>query len=237
MKIYIYTLSDPITEEVKYVGRTRHKLSVRLSGHISKGKSNHGTYKRNWIKSLEKKNLKPVIQLLEELDCSWVESHEIEKHWISQLYVWGYKLTNCEDKGIGSLIKPYNGHSDKSVLQYTLDGIFIKEYPSAREASRATNAHWKNISNCCNGNKKTHLGFMWKFKTNNVVDAIIDKVKPSRKGKPVYQINKLHEVVKLWGSTVEAATSLGIRQCGIASAANPNTKDRSYKGYTWKYLN
>lgn len=53
MKVIIYTLKDPITNEIRYIGRTREsKLYIRLSGHMSMGKSNHNTYKKNWIKKI-----------------------------------------------------------------------------------------------------------------------------------------------------------------------------------------
>jgi len=55
----------------------------------------------------------------------------------------------------------------KPVCQYTKDGQFISEYPSAREASRQTGISQGNISNCCKGGKygfKTAGGCIWKYK-------------------------------------------------------------------------
>lgn len=52
----------------------------------------------------------------------------------------------------------------KSVLQYGLDGEFIAEYPSLREAGRQLNISMCNIKDCCKGRyKKTH-GFIFKYK-------------------------------------------------------------------------
>ena len=51
----------------------------------------------------------------------------------------------------------------KPVLQYTLDGQFVKEYPSAREAER--NGYYQSsVSKCCLGKQKFHKGFIWKYK-------------------------------------------------------------------------
>ena len=59
----IYTLNDPITNEIRYVGQTCFKLESRLRGHLnSKDKS----YRVNWIKSLNKKSLIPKINLVIE---------------------------------------------------------------------------------------------------------------------------------------------------------------------------
>ena len=63
----------------------------------------------------------------------------------------------------------------KPVLQYTLDGDFITEYPSVMEASRQTSIPFTNISACCNGvvrkRKNGHTykvksagGSIWKWK-------------------------------------------------------------------------
>lgn len=54
----------------------------------------------------------------------------------------------------------------KPVCQYTLDMVFIKEYPSIREASRMTKINHECIRRCCNGNKNySHAGgYIWKYK-------------------------------------------------------------------------
>jgi hypothetical protein len=52
----------------------------------------------------------------------------------------------------------------KKILQFTKDGKFVKEYPSAIEASRQTRISNQSISQCCLG--KTHSAgkYIWKFK-------------------------------------------------------------------------
>ena len=50
----------------------------------------------------------------------------------------------------------------KIVLQYTIDGKFIKEYPSCREANRQTSI--SNINCVCVGKRKQAGGFIWKYK-------------------------------------------------------------------------
>lgn len=57
-----------------------------------------------------------------------------------------------------------NGKKSKKVLQYTLDGELVREWPSAMEAERAGFCHG-HIVRCCNGNAgfKTHKGYIWKY--------------------------------------------------------------------------
>lgn len=52
-----------------------------------------------------------------------------------------------------------------SIIQYTKDGTFIKEWKSATEAANILNLHQNNITKCCKGKGKTTGGFIWKYKT------------------------------------------------------------------------
>ena len=51
----------------------------------------------------------------------------------------------------------------KIVLQYTLDGEFIREWPSVAECGR-NGFNQSNVSACCRGERKSHKGFIFKYK-------------------------------------------------------------------------
>ncbi len=53
-----------------------------------------------------------------------------------------------------------------SVEQYTLDGVFVKEWNSATEASRELGIPQMSINSCCLNKPKYNQagGFLWKFK-------------------------------------------------------------------------
>ena len=101
MEYKIYTLSDPETLNVRYVGVTSHSLSNRLSGHIHDAKTKF-SHKCNWIKSLLAKGLKPLIQELES--CTESEWEDLEIYWIEQFRQWNFHLVNA-DKGGKGVIK------------------------------------------------------------------------------------------------------------------------------------
>lgn len=52
------------------------------------------------------------------------------------------------------------------IIQYTLDGKFVKEYSSIAEAARQTGINLGNICSCCRGNiNYSHAGgFKWQYK-------------------------------------------------------------------------
>ena len=51
------------------------------------------------------------------------------------------------------------------VRQYSINGKFIKEYPSALEAEKQTGFDHSNIAKCINGKYKHTGGFIWKYQS------------------------------------------------------------------------
>ena len=62
-----------------------------------------------------------------------------------------------------ALEKLRNGKLSKKVYQYSLDGEFLAEYPSAHEVERQLGFAFQNISKCCLGKRKTAYGYVWKY--------------------------------------------------------------------------
>lgn len=52
----------------------------------------------------------------------------------------------------------------KPVLQYTIDDVFIKEFPSISQAARELKLDSSTISKVCKGINKTHGGFKFRYK-------------------------------------------------------------------------
>jgi len=93
--IIIYTLSDPITKEVRYIGKTKCSIIKRLNHHINKSKNNPTTHRDRWVKSLLTKNMFPTIEIIDE------DIIDYESFWISQFILWGFNLTNMTSGGEG----------------------------------------------------------------------------------------------------------------------------------------
>lgn len=57
-------------------------------------------------------------------------------------------------------------NSTKHILQYDIDGNFIKEWLGSRDIERVEGYKRRSISNCCNNKPKfkTAYGYIWKFK-------------------------------------------------------------------------
>lgn len=59
-------------------------------------------------------------------------------------------------------------HKHKSVIQYDIDGNFIKIHFSIRSASRETGIPSTNISGCCKGKTKHTHEFVWRYSESEV---------------------------------------------------------------------
>lgn len=96
MKHYIYTLSHPVTLEVRYIGVTTN-LKTRLNRHCH---ITDNTHKECWVKSLKTQNLKPLIEEIDSFDNK-EEAYAMEIYWISQFKAWGFDLCNLSEGGMG----------------------------------------------------------------------------------------------------------------------------------------
>jgi hypothetical protein len=57
-----------------------------------------------------------------------------------------------------------DNYKSKPVLQFTMNGEFVAEYVSARDAAKQTKSSQGRISDCCRGEKAHHLSFIWRYK-------------------------------------------------------------------------
>lgn len=93
---YIYTLEDPRTNEIRYVGKA-FDLKKRYEGHIYKTANNH---RGAWVKSLMAAGVRPRMEVIEEIyeesDAAWEEA---ERCWISSLRFYGFRLVNADNGG------------------------------------------------------------------------------------------------------------------------------------------
>ncbi|WP_395088910.1 GIY-YIG nuclease family protein [Armatimonas sp.] len=88
----IYTLSDPRTGDVRYVGITGLALKKRLNRHVSMGRKQAPYYVSTWIHQLLEQGTKPEIRLIETTDDLYRE-----RYWIQHYRSLGARLTNLSE--------------------------------------------------------------------------------------------------------------------------------------------
>lgn len=93
----IYSLADPRTEEIRYVGVTKDRLKQRLKEHWAEFRR-RSTPKAQWLTELRAQELKPICSVLEEGVGPWITA---EQKWIAHYRQLGCKLTNSTIGGQG----------------------------------------------------------------------------------------------------------------------------------------
>ena len=83
-------------------------------------------------------------------------------------HVFNLEWCDCRyNNNYGELspVKAMQISRQKSVAQFSMDGVFIRKFDSSHEAARSTGCHQSSISHCCNGKRgyKSSGGYIWKF--------------------------------------------------------------------------
>lgn len=163
MEVKIYVLKDPITNEIRYIGRTKNSLKVRLRGHLSKSKHRRN-HKECWIYSLLIKNLKPNIELLTTI-IGWEESYKYEQQLIRKYLDENYNLVNLQDRGDGGKQRNFSSEQKDKISKgvkkahengllhcgripvkvFDLDGNFISNFISYKECAEFIGVSRKHV--------------------------------------------------------------------------------------------
>jgi hypothetical protein len=213
---YIYALLDPRDNEVRYIGKTINPTK-RLSEHLADSKREYN-YRSMWIKSLLKENLKPLIKFLKVCPLSDFVKYETE-------YIKLYKndkLTNSDETGQGSvgrrqeIIDKVSKKMGRIVYQYDLDGNFIKEYKSVRDAAKLLSLSHSNISRSCNGISKHAGGFIFRY-DKVFVEKLND---PNAVRKLVVELDELGNEIGKWGSIMDCSRDTKIDNSNISRVCN-----------------
>lgn len=120
-------------------------------------------------------------------------------------------------------------YSSKPVLQYDLDGKFIKKWDCQSDAARAFNI--KSIGFCIDKPTKACKGYMWRTYTGEIKLQI----EPHNNRLSPYEVNQYDmqgHFIRTWDNAHSAADKLGIPFKGISDCCYGRQK--SSGGYIWK---
>ena len=69
-----------------------------------------------------------------------------------------------ENSNYGTRNERLTGKPFICIIQYSKDGLFIREWKGAMEVERVIGINNRNINSCCKGKRKSAGGFVWKYK-------------------------------------------------------------------------
>ena len=207
---YIYYLTYKNEDKPFYIGKSINCKS-RLYQHI-----------KTYGKDIE------MIKIDKVKDSTWVFW---EKHYISLFKSWGFKLTNQNDGGGGSTKsskeKKLKLKTVKSIpiLQYDLQGNFIKEFNSAKQYAEENNlTNGGYIGLCLKRKRPTAYGYIWKYKTEDYPKVIIPSTKYINNFIPILQYDLQSNFIKEWSSIKIASIELNINDKGICNSLKGRAK-------------
>lgn len=229
--VTIYTLSDPLTKMVRYVGKTTQPLATRFYQHIADVNKCH---KKNWITSLSNKGLKPIIEVLDIVnDEEWSEA---EQFYIGYLRFIGLDLTNMT-----------NGGESGEMSMETRKKISQKNTGLKRSDATKLKLSELNKAGIIGRKGKTHTS----ISKNKISAALVGTVRPESvkekvrlanmcRRKPVLQLSKSGVLIKEWESINSAAKELGFCKGHIIKVCKGSVGLDGYKvktsyGYKWEY--
>lgn len=123
--VYVYSLSDPQTGEVRYLGKT-NDLGRRMCQHRLPSSNGH---KWHWIQSVLARGLDPVLTVLEEWSTH-AEACAAEVRLIAHYRALGAPLTNLTDGGDGARGRR---PTPEEVQAHRLRLIGFRHTPEARQ--------------------------------------------------------------------------------------------------------
>lgn len=194
-KVYLYTLSDPLTNEIRYVGKTIQALNCRLATHKcrNRGIKNHT---EAWVKSIKNKGLLPKIELLDIVDISNWENEE--KFYISYLKSLGFRLTNHSEGGDKNNLGSRWKQSDETKLK--LKKIFKERNYNLRLLNIYTNkeTNFKNFIELSESLNKDYGSIFTSF----LKKSLINQEFVILKNKETYNISKKIGVKKVRATNI-----------------------------------
>lgn len=151
-------------------------------------------------------------------------------------YIWRYKNISKKPLDEEILNRPIPNkvfQSKVGVLQYDLNGHFIREFESVAEASRETNTRDSGIEKCVRGKQERVGNYIWKRKTQENIALQIPPYnpKPKRK-KSILQYDEQGNFIQEY-ITMEDALKCNKISRGTLMKCLSGIK-KSYNGYVWK---
>lgn len=184
-------------------------------------------------------------------DVSNISSCLLKKSKTASGYLWFYKKDfkekvplNLDSEIVKELTISQADKYKKSVVQFSINGEFIKTWDSLSEASNKNKLSLTSISNVCLRIKghNTVGGCLWFYRSHfkkipkklnsNFLRNLISRKILTKK---VNQYSKDGFLIKTWNSIKEASEHTKIHRGSIGSVSSDNKKNKTAGGFIWKF--
>lgn len=140
------------------------KLEIHKSGYVSVGLSKNGFVKRCLVHRLVGQAFIPNPDNYPQIDHK--DSDPLNNNVSNIRWVTPSQNVNTEHRRSLVIVATVNGKNSKPVLQYTLDGEFVREWPSTMEIQRVLGFSNGSIGRVCRGEYRQSNGYLWRYKNS-----------------------------------------------------------------------
>jgi len=176
-----------------------------------------------------------ILEAEERLKIKGISSNCRGNSRMAGKYQWVYKFNNYPLR-----IKEYKNPTSLPIIQYSLEGDFVKEWSSIHSSIKFFNGG--GIQGCLLGKQLTSCGFLWKYKTKNYLLKIPpfkrEKIERNKNfigkiSKPITQLTKSGEFISHFPSMKLAEKETGVSAYNISGCVR--NKQKTAGGYIWEY--
>lgn len=221
MKFIIYGLTDPQTQEIRYIGKSSSGMQ-RPREHLKPTALKKDSYKTRWILSLLTQGVKPEIIVLQVVD-SHDGLYELEQHWIKRLTIDGARLTNLTDGGEGTHGYKHTKKTKELLSLMKMGKPGVKGIPSPYKGKRRGPASDEHRSNM----RKAQKAIASRPEEFARRVAVLNRVRESRKKKVICSNGVCYP------SIADAARDLGLHKPNIIAVLSGKYKQTG--GHSFAY--
>lgn len=233
-KFYVYMHVNKINNK-KYIGITSQE---RIQ---DRWRSDGSGYKTQVFgRAIKKYGWDNFDHIILESEISDIEAVEKEAYYIKKYNTtnpdYGYNISNGGDIGTWGVL---NNSLSIPVYAYTVNGDFIKAFPSMMEAERQTGINNSAICACCKEKIAYISGYRWfyEYKGESIEPFDIKKYKYltsiQKQEKTVYCYNTDGYFLQEYKSVTEAHNQTGCNMQLISACCLG--KRKMHGGYMWFY--
>lgn len=240
----IYALCDPVTNEIRYVGKSMVELRRRVSQHTSPYWLKKKSRKNTWLKSLYAAGQRPEVVVLEHRETEQ-DLNEAERFYVAYFRSIGVRLTNHTDGGEGAPGYTFSAEQKQALSDYWTDrprgpasddkkiacsrgkgGRRVIDsngtmYETAAAAARAVGVCPQDMNAVLKG--RMHSTANRRFRYEDEEFAVI-----RQKGRPV-----IDEDGVVYATAKDCARALGISLASVSNCVNGKIKAVKGKKLRW----
>jgi predicted GIY-YIG superfamily endonuclease len=207
---FIYSIKDPETLRIVYVGETKD-IKSRICQHLQNKNANQLKYQ--FISTLKKKGLSPIFEIIDFAQTKR-EALSKENQYINKYLKEGFEL--------------FNKRNNQTVKQYDLNGNLIAEFEDSLMAERATGIRPRL-------DRYSAGGFYWTY-----TEFDKNKLKQKEEAlkvrcKVVQQFDLNDNFIAEFEGVRIAGKKTGIDHRSISQVAAGSEIRKTAGGFKWKY--